>query len=255
MVALSGGQHLAERARLCEEGVAEAGDDDARAIVLLVQGAHFRWLAGETQVGLALARHALCRAKRSGDPHLVVIAQGRVGYLETFALDVTPGLLERSVAAEATLDVPPPFYLRPTLALASRGACGADPMAARTTLERYAGEDDDDHMRRLFVHQLLVVATRELGDWDAARSHARTVRELTEQAPDAEYRGIADYLMALVEADRGRLDDARGFAESGLRHATAVGDEIFMSRNEALLGHIDLLAGDHDAAAQAATAP
>jgi len=249
VVALSGGQHLAERARLCEEGVAEAGDDDARAIVLLVQGAHFRWLAGETHAGLALARQALFRAKRSGDPHLVVIAQGRVGYLETFALDVTPGLLEDAVAAEATLAVPPPFYLRPTLALASRDACGADPMAARTTLERYAGDDDDDHMRRLFVHQLLVVATRELGDWDAARSHAHTVRELTEQAPDAEYRGIADHLMALVEADQGRLDDARGLAESGLRYATSVGDEIFMSRNEALLGHIDLLAGDHDAAA------
>jgi DNA-binding CsgD family transcriptional regulator len=250
VVALSGGQHLMDRARLCEEGVAEAGSDDARAIGLLVQGAHYRWLAGEMGTGLALARDALRRAERLDDPLLTVIAQARVGYLESFALDVTPDLLEHAVAAESTLDVAPPFYLRPTLALAARNACGDDPIAARATLERYAGEDDDDHMRRVFVHQLLVVATWELGDWDAARSHARTVRELTEQAPDPEYRGIADYLMALVEADRGRLDDARALAESGVRYATSVGDEIFASRNEALLGHIELLAGDHDAAAR-----
>jgi DNA-binding CsgD family transcriptional regulator len=248
VVALSGGLHLVERARLCEEGVAEAGDDDARAVGLLVQCAHFHWLAGELDVGLALARKALRRAERAGDPLLMVMAQGRVGYLETFALDVTPGLLEQAVAAESELEVAPPFYLSPRLALASRNACGRDPAAARATLECIADEDDDDHMRRLFAYQLLVVATWYLGDWAAARRYARTVRELTEQAPDPEYRGIADYIMALVEADRGALDDARELAESGLRHATSVGDEVFSIRNEALLGHIDLLAGDHDAA-------
>ena len=37
-----------------------------------------------------------------------------MAYLETCALDVTPGLLEEAVAAEAMLDVPLPFYLSPT---------------------------------------------------------------------------------------------------------------------------------------------
>jgi DNA-binding CsgD family transcriptional regulator len=250
VMALSGGQHLMERARLCEEGVTEAGDDDARAIELLVQGAHYRWLAGDAHAGLALAHDALRRAERLGDPRLLVIAQGRLGFIETWALDVTPGLLEEAVAAEATLDRPPPFYLSATLAAAARKVAGEDPAGGRAILERYAGEDDDDHMRRLFANQLLVAATWELGDWNAARSHALTVRELTDQAPDPEYRGIADWLMALVEADRGHLREARALAESGLRHATSVGDEVLAPRNEAMLGHVELLAGDHVAAAR-----
>ena len=101
--ALSGGRTLAERARLCEQGVVEAGDDDARAIELLGQAAVYRLaMRRDDRSALAQARDALRRRRALwGTRELLVIAQARVAYLETHALDVTPGLLEEAVAAEA----------------------------------------------------------------------------------------------------------------------------------------------------------
>ena len=58
--------------------------------------------------------------------------------------------------------------------------------------------------------------------------------------------------MLLRGAHRGRpgpLDEARAFAERGARIAAEVGDDIYSISSEAMLGHVDMLAGDLDAAA------
>ena len=60
------------------------------------------WATG-VNAGLADARAALERAERVGDPHLVAAAISRIGLAETYAAEVTPGLLERGVELEERL--------------------------------------------------------------------------------------------------------------------------------------------------------
>ena len=130
VMALSGGRRFTERAALCEQGIAEAGDD-ARTIELYAQLGLYRWFTGDTLAGLADTREGLRRAERLGDPRLRAIAQSHVGYLETWSLDLTPGLLERGAEAEAAIDPPLPFYQSPRASLAAqlvyRGEPGTRP--------------------------------------------------------------------------------------------------------------------------------
>ena len=53
--------------------------------------------------GLADARAALEQAERVGDPRLLAAAISRVGLAETYAAEVTPGILERGVELEESL--------------------------------------------------------------------------------------------------------------------------------------------------------
>jgi len=78
VMALSGGRRFTERAALCEQGIAEAGDD-GRTIELSAQLGLYRWFTGDTLGGLADAREGLRRAERLGDPRLIAIAQSHVG--------------------------------------------------------------------------------------------------------------------------------------------------------------------------------
>ena len=101
----------------------KAADDDARCAELLGLIALFRWVLGDLRAGLRDARAGLVRAERGGDPRVLTVALGRVGILETWALDITPGLLERGVALKRNLPRPAWFNDSP--------AFDADPAALR----------------------------------------------------------------------------------------------------------------------------
>jgi DNA-binding CsgD family transcriptional regulator len=248
VMALSGGRRFAERAALCEQGITEAGEDP-RAIELYAQLGLYRWFTGDTVGGLAATREGLLRAERLGDPRLVGIAQAHVGYLETWSLDITPGLLERGARAEASIEPPLPFYQSPRLSLAAQFVYCGDPARGRAILEDCLREDREgaEHTRS-FVYFFLPYAEWLLGRWRHAHDYARLLREYTAQAHDPDYGVFGSFLSGLVEADRGLFDAARRYAEDTLRTATSLGDVPYCIAAEALLGHVDVVAGDVDGA-------
>jgi DNA-binding CsgD family transcriptional regulator len=250
VLAVSGGQPIATRIALCEQGIEEAGDDHSHAIELLAQLGVYRWFSGEMPAALAAVREGLRRAERVGDPRLLVIAQMAVAQIETRALQITPGLLEQALATEETLDAPLPFFQSPRATLAVRLVHHGDPAAGRTILEDHLRTvDEGAEYTHAFAYIHLVLAEWQLGRWDAARGYARAARSFAAQAHDPSYRGISGFLSALVEADRGRLDAAREYAESGLANAASIGDEVAIIANAGQLGHIELVAGESAAAA------
>jgi hypothetical protein len=68
-----------------------------------VHYAGFHIWAGDIRGGLVAARSALARAERSGDPQMLAAAISRLGIVESYACEVTPGLLERGVEIEQGL--------------------------------------------------------------------------------------------------------------------------------------------------------
>ena len=178
VMALSGGRRFTERAALCEQGIAEAGDD-ARTIELYAQLGLYRWFTGDTLAGLADTREGLRRAERLGDPRLRAIAQSHVGYLETWSLDFTPGLLERGAEAEAAIDPPLPFYQSPRASLAAQLVYRGEPARGRDLLEYLRAADEGAEHTRGFVLFFMPLAEWLLGHWDDARHYAGLVREYT----------------------------------------------------------------------------
>ena len=225
--------HIATRAALCEQGIAEAGDDDARTIELYAQLGLYRWFAGETQAGLAAAREGLRRAERLGDPRLIVIAQLARGLPRDVVAGHHAGPARAGAAAEATLDPPLPFYQSPprrwpaARVLRRPGSWASDPRGQPDV----EGEGVEHTRGFVYIHPDRGMAARALGP----RSHyARAVREYTAQAHDPQYRATAATSVASSRATEASSTGARLRGERA-RNARSVGDEPMTIANEAPL--------------------
>jgi tetratricopeptide (TPR) repeat protein len=190
-------------------------------------------------------------AERVGDPTLMVPAIARVAMAELWALDITPGLLERGVALERDLTAPLEFHESPTIALARRLICTSDLDGARPLLEAAAGRAADRGDERTRGHVLFHLMMLEwfAGHWDRALVHASTALELAEQLADDQFRGMVLHCRALVDAHRGDVEAARSAAAEAAAIADAAADAIFGIWNEAVLGHLELSLGNPQAAA------
>jgi DNA-binding CsgD family transcriptional regulator len=249
--ALTAGEDLATRIRLCEEALRHAAGDDVRSAQILGHIGITRWLSGDVRAALRDARSGLASAERVSEDGLLAVALGRVGMIETWALDVTPGLLERAVAIEETLEHGLAFHESPTYMLAVHLVDFDGVHRAREMLQRFeatAGERGDEHTR-LFALVPLAAAEWYAGHWQRSLAHATTACELAEQINDPQGRGMAGSVGALIHADLGRIEQARASATDGLQCATAMSDEIFSVANIAALGHLELALGDPHAAA------
>jgi AAA ATPase domain len=105
---------------LCAAALDEASGDDARCAEITAFLSWMRLLEGNVPDALRQARAALGRAERVHDPMLLARAIARVAMAESWALEITPGLVERGVAIEETLAQPLEFHESPTIALARR---------------------------------------------------------------------------------------------------------------------------------------
>ena len=94
------GPTLRRSIELCDEALAEAAGDDVRSARILGYRSWFRLFEANVRAALADARAALEKAERVGDPALLAVAIARVGQAETWAGEITPGLLERGVEIE-----------------------------------------------------------------------------------------------------------------------------------------------------------
>jgi DNA-binding CsgD family transcriptional regulator len=171
--------------------------------------------------------------------------------LETWALAVTPGLLERGAEIEAGLDEPMLFIESPTFMLIVKLVDTGELDRARLMLEgfiRSAMERGDEHTRQWTILQLITVEGHA-GRFDRALDYAAEARAIAEQTHETQYRGMVEQFAAPVEADIGLVEQARRSAEEGLRCARSVSDEVYTLGNLAGLGHLELVVGDMTAAA------
>ena len=249
-IATLGSEDVPTRVHRAEQGVAEAAGDDARSARILGFIGIARWVMGDLPAGLRDARAALAIAERHGDPSVLAIAIARVGLLETWALDITPGLLERGMEIESSLPEPLLFIDSPAFMMTQRLYETDELDRSRAMLEAMLSgcvERGDEHTRQWVVLQLVIVEYLA-GRLHRALEHGRLAREIAEQTHEAQYGGMALSAVAGLEADLGLLEQARRSADDGLRRSRSVSDEVFTIRNLAARGRVELVSGDLHAA-------
>jgi DNA-binding CsgD family transcriptional regulator len=250
-LATTGRADMATRVRLCSEAASHAAGDDLRLVQILGFRAISRWLHGDVPGALIDARDGLERAERIGDERLVAMALARVGLMETWALEITPGLLERGLVIEERLDRPLLFHDSPRLHFALHLLSVSDDLErARElleALEQGALARGDEHTRAWIVLQMQHLEYYT-GHLPLALRYAAAAHEVAEQTGERQYEGMVCAWKAHAEAAVGLVEQARATAERGLACAQAIGDEIFTVFNLAALGAVEVALGDHDEA-------
>jgi DNA-binding CsgD family transcriptional regulator len=234
---------------LCREALHEAGDDDTRAVPILVHYAGVHIWAADIHAGLVAARSALARAERSGDPQMLAAAIARLGVVESYACEITPGLLERGVEIEGGLEFELYYGQSPRYSLARLWMRMGELEPARETLEQLearAAARGDEYSRVMILWPLSMLEWLA-GRWRRSLEYSQAAYELGPQ----HIHGHAwiGRMKALIEADLGLLDDARASAQEGLAFAQAESNEFGRISSLATLGRIELSLGDVDAAA------
>lgn len=243
---------LEETIGLCEEALRQSDDDSGRQADILSYLSWVHQIEGRIPQALARARAAVERAEQVGDPVLMTRTLARAAMEELWAMEHTPGLLERGVALERSLQQPLAYYDRPSLTLARRLALTGEYDSARAIYEaadREAHERGEDVARgRILFHLALV----EWYDGQPVRALAivADALELADQLHDDQYRSMTLHAGSFIDAHLGLVDRAREAATEGLRLADGVGDSLFNLAHRNVLGFIDLSLGDVPAAAQ-----
>jgi len=233
-------------ARWCESALAEAGDDHRRAAEILVYLSWVRLLEGRVRDALAHARAALANAEHTGDDELLARAIARVAMAETWTLEITPGLLERGVAIERSLSRRLEFHESPNVTHARRLMCLSEFDAARPLLadaeHRAKATGDEGTRAHVLFHRFQVEWFT--GRWSEADELANDALELADQLRDDQYRVIALYARALLDAHLGRVEVARTGAAEALTIADAVSDALFAVQSRTVLGFLALSQGE-----------
>ena len=237
-------------ARWCETALAEAGDDHRRAAEFLTFLSWTRLLEGRVRDALEHARAALGHAELAGDDALLARAIARVAMAETWTLEITPGVLERGAVIERGLTRALEFHESPRITLARRLMClsnfdGARPLLAAAEEQAKARGDEGTRAHVLF-HRFQVEWFT--GHWGEADRLTAEALELADQLRDEQFRGIALYARALLDAHLGDLEASRTGAAAALAIADAQSDALFGIQSRTVLGFLELSDG-HTAAA------
>jgi DNA-binding CsgD family transcriptional regulator len=240
---------LREITKLCEEALREAGHDNARGAEISAFLSWMKLLAGDVRGALADARAGLAKAENAKDDVLLVRAIARVAMAETWACAITPGLVERGVEMEKSLDRTLEFHESPTIALARRLICLSDLTRARSLLKDAevcaAARGDEGTRAHVLFHRALLEWFA--GRWDDALVYAAAGLELAEQLGDEQLRGMFLNARATVDASLGN-ERARSEAEEAVAISQAVSDAVFPVWDLAALGHLELSLGNLRAA-------
>ena len=234
---------------LTDEALDHAAGDDERQARILAHRIGFKIWATGVNAGLADARAALERAERVGDPHLVAAAIARIGLAETYAAEVTPGLLERGVELEERLGLDVEHWASPRFEycrlLVARGEIER-PRAMLAALTESAEARGDEGTKMMCLWRLGQVEWLA-GRWASALEHVTSAHELTDQTQHAHSRAWVGRVKALVEADLGLVEQARVSAGESLAIAERVG-EHYTVHSLGVLGRIELVLGNLEAA-------
>ena len=237
-------------ARLLEEALAEAADDDERSARIL----GYRALIAFTSVGpggsLPDARAALERAERVGDPTLLAVAIARVGQVETYTTEITPSLLEQGVVIEERLDRTLDFFSSPSAMLALRRLVRDELDEARPVFERAAANaaGRGAEQERAWVLFYLMWLEWLAGRWQLASEHLSQAIEVARQSQDEFLWPQVLNQQAFLEAYLGRVEQARKNAEEVLAIFEEAATDIHAIVCLSTLGHLELALGNLAAA-------
>jgi DNA-binding CsgD family transcriptional regulator len=237
---------------LYETALHEAEGDDARSARILGRLATISDLGGDVRAGVAHARAALERAEQVGDPVLLASTIANVVLLEDFALDVTPGLLERGVAIEEGLDQSLPYLDSPTMMLGRRLIFWDEPDRGGDVFEGAAAKAlaHGDVSAYAFALTHLILAYWFAGRWQLALDRAACLRELAEQSQWESSRGWALLGESLVLAHLGQAERACAAAEEARRLFESDGSVLLTLLSLGVLGNLELALGHLDSAAR-----
>jgi ATP/maltotriose-dependent transcriptional regulator MalT len=236
---------------LCDEALAEASADDARSARILAFLTWAHVMAGDVRASLACARDALEKAERVSDPELLAVTIARAGHAELWAADVTPGLLERGVEIEATLERPLEWLESPSIPLGRLVMRRGELDQARMLFDELdaamaARGDESSRVEALWMLSMLEWLA---GRWQRSLELAAAGHDLGEQIQFGHARGWVGRVKAVLETDLGLVDDARASGEECLAWAQADSNEYYMIVAYSALGRLELALGNLDAAA------
>jgi DNA-binding CsgD family transcriptional regulator len=233
-------------ASLYERAAADVEQDDARFARWLAFRAWARLLESDNVTALADARAALERAERVGDPELVAVVIARLGQIEMWAGEVTPGLLERGAALALREGLPPDYWTNPRFWLARlriRQGRLEEARAMFAVLEDETVARGDEQTR---THVLWYRSILEwfCGDWQLALELASEACGRGEQMRFANNGGWEGRVKALIEADLGLVNQARASAGEGLAEMQGFRNDVFSLLCLGVLGRLELALGN-----------
>jgi DNA-binding CsgD family transcriptional regulator len=235
-------------ARLCRQALAATSDE---RLMAEIHGRLAEFALGQGDLTLALeqAGQAVARAEGAGDAGLLVRSLSYQAHFQTLAGTVEPGLLERAICLDQTLERPHSYY-GPGAMLGLR-LMWADRLGeARPHLENacaLAAAVGDEVARTAMLVHLAQLETRA-GDWASARGHADEAVLLSEQMGLRQIESGSCSAAAMVAALTGQVEEARATAEAGLAASRAAKEVMFEAHNLAVLGFLELSLGNSAAA-------
>jgi DNA-binding CsgD family transcriptional regulator len=234
--------------RFCEEALATTRSDRLRAEAHVRRG-EFALGQGRLRLALQHARDAVVCAEAVGDSGLLVRALSYVAHFQTLAGTIEPGVLERAIELERTLERPPAYY-GPGAMLGLRLMWTDRLTEARAALERAharaTGAGDEVARAALLVH-LAQLETRA-GNWPQARAYADEATLVAEQVGLRQIESGALSASAFLAALSGRVDEARAAAQAGQEASRGAHEVVFKAQNMAALGFLELSLGNCAAA-------
>jgi DNA-binding CsgD family transcriptional regulator len=239
-----------EKIGLAEEALANAAEDDARSAHFLAHrmGTHL-WNA-DVPAALADGRLALEKAERVGDPALLAITIGRVGTVEPYAAEITPGLLERGAEIERRQGLAFEYTNSPLYALTRlqmRRGETEGPRAVLEDLEAKSAARGDEHSRVMMLWTLAMLEW-VAGRWERALDHSHAAYEITQQSQYPHGLAWVGRMKALLEADRGLVGEARASIAEGVAFSRSTGNEFSTIQCLGTLGRLELAVGNIEAA-------
>ena len=239
------------KVELCDEALVEATGDPARQSGIWAQrSAHDSWVA-DIPAQLADARKALHLADQVGDARLIAVSIARVALAESYAAQITPGLIERGVDLEVRHGLALEYEESPRYFMARklRGLGRLD--QSRTILhdletEATARGAENTRVVVLWAQSMLEWMS---GDWSRARHLSDAAYDLSTDIEHPHALNWVGRAKALLEVDLGLLEEARSSVEEGLAFVRQSHNELFTIVCLGTLGRLELALGDLDAAA------
>jgi DNA-binding CsgD family transcriptional regulator len=228
---------------LCTEALVHAAGDDAREARIFAFLTGLNMWVTDVRAGLADARAALEKAERVGDPRLLAAAISRVGLAESYAAEVTPGILERGVRLEESLGLDLENWQSPRYEYSRRLISTGEIERPRAVLQDLAEAADTrgDEVSKLMCLWMLGQLEWLAGHWSRALEHAVEAFELTDQTQSTHGRGWVGRVKGLVEADLGLVEQARLSAGESLGERAG---EHYTIHALGVLGRIELAVGN-----------
>ncbi len=226
---------LAEARATLAEALVRASDDDRACAEIHRELARVGIRSGEIGAAERHSEAALEHAGRVGDAELASAISTTAAEVDLLLARNSPST-SRVLGGQDALDGPVSDSQELIIAFAETLSGGLDRSARRLERLRIRARERGDEPSRLLVTTRLAELAVRAGSWDRAATLSNEAHELALDLGRND--GLELGLMAYAAAGSGRIEDARGFAEQGLR--SAAGDRPAVIWNLAAIGFLEL---------------